>query len=383
MRLFTDVAARVEDPFLARAFELAERGRGTTSPNPMVGCVIVHRGRVVGEGFHAKAGGPHAEVVALSDAGDAARGATAYVTLEPCTHYGRTPPCSEALIEAGVASVVIGMPDTSSQAAGGAKELRAAGIEVRFAEDPEPFVELNEAWLHHLRRGRPYVHVKTALSLDARPTARAGVRSRVSGPESLALTMRLRSAADAVMVGAATARIDDPALTVRDPETGAPAEHQPVRIVLARTAVPDVGLFHDGLGETFALAPASAQVPAGVSFVRYDTGGEPAAGLTSAFAALDTLGIRRVLVEAGPGLFTALWDSGLIDELTLVHAGGVFGTGAPVLFDPPGGPDDAVSTQLERRMMAVEAGVIGDDAVTVWRPLSAVDASARPEIDRE
>ncbi|MCG2807971.1 MAG: bifunctional diaminohydroxyphosphoribosylaminopyrimidine deaminase/5-amino-6-(5-phosphoribosylamino)uracil reductase RibD, partial [Coriobacteriia bacterium] len=130
--MFTDVAARISDPFLSRAYTLAKSGRGTTSPNPMVGCVIVSDGVVVGEGFHQHAGGPHAEIVALTAAGDAARGATAYVTLEPCNHFGRTPPCSSALLDAGVAKVVVGMADPSAEAGGGASTLREAGVEVRF-----------------------------------------------------------------------------------------------------------------------------------------------------------------------------------------------------------------------------------------------------------
>ena len=386
MRLFTDVAARISDPFLSRAYTLAKSGRGTTSPNPMVGCVIVSDGVVVGEGFHQHAGGPHAEIVALTAAGHEARGATAYVTLEPCNHFGRTPPCSSALIEAGVAAVVIGMPDPSAEAGGGASTLREAGIEVLFAEDPAPFLLQNEAWLHYLHVGRPYVHVKVALSLDAHSTSASGVRAQVSGAGGAEVTMRLRSAADVVLVGASTARIDDPALTVRDPQFGAPVSRQPLRVVLARKDVPDASLFHDGLGESRALVPVSVSVPDGVSALRYHATGHSSADLCAAFVALGETGVRRVLVEAGPTLFGALWEAGLIDELTLVHAGGVFGAGAPALFGGGGEFAGAVSAPVDRldvRMRAVEAGIIMDDAVTVWVPLETQDADGRQEADRE
>ena len=143
MRLFDDVCSRVDDPHLARALELAERGRGSTAPNPLVGCVIVREGRVVGEGYHLAAGQPHAEVLALAEAGESARGADVFVTLEPCAHFGRTPPCVDALVRAGVSRVVIGMPDPSSEAGGGATGLRDAGIEVEWARDAEPFRALN------------------------------------------------------------------------------------------------------------------------------------------------------------------------------------------------------------------------------------------------
>jgi len=376
MRLFTDVAARIDDPMLARAYRLAELGRGTTSPNPMVGCVIAAAGVVVGEGFHERAGGPHAEVVALRAAGDAARGATAYVTLEPCNHYGLTPPCSTALIDAGVAKVVIGMPDPNNEATGGAAALRAAGIQASFAEEPAPFAELNEAWLHHLLVGRPYVHVKVALSLDARPTSAPGVRAGVSGPGSSQATMRMRAAADAVVVGASTARSDDPALTLRDVATGQTAARQPLRVVLGRDGVPDASLFHDGLGDSIALVPYPADLPPDVTTLRYDATGDSAADLVSAISALGTTGVRRVLVEAGPGLFSALWMADLVDELTVIHAGGVFGEHAPALFVGGGEqrPGSEATTRLDRRMYAVEAGVIEGDAVTVWRPRQDHDA---------
>lgn len=364
MRLFSDDSACVIDPYLRYAFALAEQGRGTVAPNPLVGCAIVLEGAIVGGGWHRRAGEPHAEVLALRSAGDAARGATAYVTLEPCSHHGRTPPCTEALIEAGVVRVVIGMPDPSPAAGGGAGVLEAAGVDVVFAEDPAPFESLNEGWLMVLRAGRPWVTAKVAVSLDGRVSAAPGVRSRISGDESGAITMRLRATSDAVLVGAGTALVDDPALTVREAD-GAPAPHQPLRVILAgERDVSGASCVGDGLGPTAILTPEDGACPAagpGCDVVTYPR----STGINGALEALAARGVNRVLAEPGPRLFTSLWDAGAIDELVLVHAGAVAGGDAPALY---GGPGCGPVPELHSSMKAVEAGVSGDDAVTVWRP---------------
>ncbi|MDF1541739.1 MAG: bifunctional diaminohydroxyphosphoribosylaminopyrimidine deaminase/5-amino-6-(5-phosphoribosylamino)uracil reductase RibD [Anaerosomatales bacterium] len=361
MRLFTDDSSSITDPFLRRAWILARNGLGTTSPNPMVGCVLVQGTEIVGEGWHERAGGPHAEAIALRDAGSAARGATVYVTLEPCAHHGRTPPCVDALIESEVARIVIGMPDPSIVASGGAERLSAAGIEVIFADDPAPFAALNRGWLMHVRESRPWITVKLALTLDARIAAGPGVRTRISGPGAHAVTMRLRAASDAVVIGARTAIADDPALTVRD-SAGAPASRQPLRVVLTRRTDPDgCSLFGDGHGQTAVLMPdgCGRAAPAGARAIEYDSAG----GVTAAMRALAAEGIAHVMVEPGQTLFTALWDEGLVDELVLVHAGGVGGEGWTGSYTgSDGGPELALRT----RMKAVEAEVVGDDAITVW-----------------
>jgi len=226
--------------------------------------------------------------------------------------------------------------------------------------------------------------VKVALSLDARPTSRPGVRALVSGPASSEISMRLRAAADAVLVGASTARSDDPALTVRD-SRGKPLHRQPLRVVLGRSGVPDASMFHDGLGDSLALLPEPADVPADVTLLRYDSSGDSSADLRAAFAALATLGVRRVLVEPGAGLFTALWAADLIDEITIIHAGGVFGDVAPGVFLGASEGNDGTEAlkRLDRRMMAVDVGIIDGDAVTVWRPRDAHGALTRPEGDGE
>jgi diaminohydroxyphosphoribosylaminopyrimidine deaminase/5-amino-6-(5-phosphoribosylamino)uracil reductase len=367
MRLFSDAYESVRDPYLRRAIDLAELGRGSTAPNPVVGCVLVRDGKVVGEGHHERAGGPHAEIVALSAAGDAARGATAYVTLEPCSHVGRTGPCADALVAAGVTRVVVGLADPSPLAGGGAEVLRRAGVEVAFATDAAPFAALNEEWLHCLRIGRPFVRVKVALTLDGRPALAEGVRSALTGESARALTMRLRAEADAVLAGAGTVAVDDPSLTVRD-DDGALAPRQPRRYVLTRTEQPsaDARMFRDGAGPVGVLVPDALELEPGLRTlgarcVAWDT----SAGLTGALEALAADDVVSLLVEAGPRLFSALVSSGLIDELVVLHAGGLGGEQAPPLYVGESQEDPAT---LQRDYRAVGAGVVGSDAVTVWRP---------------
>ena len=291
---------------------------------------------------------PTPRVVALQAAGAAARGATAYVTLEPCTHQGRTPPCTDALTQAGVARVVMGMRDPNETVAGGGAELlRSRGVDVSFAEDPTPFLIQNEAWLAALWSGRPFVRAKVALSLDGRPALEPGRRASITGVHGATVTRRLRARADAVLVGGATVTADDPALTVRDSEEGLGAR-QPVRVVLVRESMPpaDSAVFDDGRARTILLAPkplatmAARSYPRSLEVATY----EPDEGLLGALRALIEAGIVDLLVEPGPRLFTALWQDGLIDELIVVHAGGVAGPSAPALFLGDG-PDDADASE--------------------------------------
>jgi len=289
--------------------------------------------------------------------------------MEPCNHHGRTPPCTEALIDAGIAEVVIGMHDPNPAVnGGGAQRLRDAGVNVEFAEDSSAFREQNEAWLKWLATGRPWVRVKTALTLDGHPALALDERTTLTGAGALGLTMRLRAEADAVVVGAHTARVDDPSLTVRD-AAGEPAARQPMRVVLARNAVPDVRLFSDGAGRAVALIPTewAGEAPQTAESITYD-GGE---GITGALKALADRGVVSVLVEAGAGMLTALWETGHIDELVLYHAGGMAGADAPVAFYGKPTVSDGV---LEHRMRPRECAVLGDDIVTVWRPRIDTDA---------
>jgi diaminohydroxyphosphoribosylaminopyrimidine deaminase/5-amino-6-(5-phosphoribosylamino)uracil reductase len=370
-RLLGDAYAAVSDPYLRRAIELAELGRGSTAPNPLVGCVLVRDGRVVGEGWHERAGGPHAEAAALAAAGTSARGATGYVTLEPCSHIGRTGPCADALARAGVARMVIGLPDPNPAASGGADVLRRAGVEVTFATDPAPFAVLNEEWLRRMSTGRPFIRVKVALTLDGRPALAHGVRSSLTGESARELTMRLRSESDAILVGGGTVAVDDPSLTARD-ESGALAARQPRRYVLTRTEQPSAGarMFHDGAGPVGVLVPDSLDLDvalgaAGARCVPWDASG----GLTEAFTALARDDVVSLLVEPGPRLFSALVTASLIDELIVLHAGGLGGEEAPPLYV---GESQEDPSTLQREFRAVGAGVVGSDAATVWRPRHVV-----------
>lgn len=368
MRLFEDVVSQVDDPFFARALSLAEKARGATAPNPLVGCVIVRDGRIVGEGFHPRAGQPHAEIFALADAAENSRGADVYVTLEPCAHHGKTPPCADALIAAGVARVRIGMRDPNRDAAGGADRLIAAGVAVDFADDPAPFATLNAGWLKRIAVGLPRVTAKLGLSLDAHMSFAAGEPAAITGPSGAGVTRCLRAASDAVLVGAATVRADDPALTVRDAD-GHAAAHQPLRVVLARNSLPPLEsrVFTDGASPTLVLAADSAshaalrELPPSIEVVRYFA----ADGLLGALKALAQSGIADVLVECGPRLLTALWGERLIDELVTVTAGGMAGSAAPPVF--LGGAQRTGDT-LVRDFVALEAGIVGDVSVTVWGP---------------
>jgi diaminohydroxyphosphoribosylaminopyrimidine deaminase/5-amino-6-(5-phosphoribosylamino)uracil reductase len=365
--LFADVPNGIADPFLVRAAALAERACGATSPNPLVGCVIVAHGIVIGEGFHARAGDPHAEVMALQHAGADADGADAFVTLEPCAHVGRTPPCVDALIAAGISRVVIGMPDPHPDAAGGAERLRSAGIVVEFAADPTPFEELNAGWLRRVRTGIPLVTAKVGVSLDARPALAPATRANITGASGAQVTQRLRAASDAVLVSSATVIADDPALTVRDSD-GALAERQPLRVVLVRDRVPqaDARVFTDSAAPTLVLATGMRDdvcdfVPGSVDV--HQCSGSP---LRDALAELGRRGVGELLVEPGPRLLTALLDEHLVDRLVLVTAGGMAGADAPALFvgEPARAGDSLVAT-----MTPIEAGIVGDVSVTVWEPV--------------
>ncbi|HSK48081.1 MAG TPA: bifunctional diaminohydroxyphosphoribosylaminopyrimidine deaminase/5-amino-6-(5-phosphoribosylamino)uracil reductase RibD [Coriobacteriia bacterium] len=372
MRLFSDVASRVADPHLSRAVALAARALGHTAPNPLVGCVVVREGQIVGEGYHPRAGEPHAEVFALAQAGASAQGADVYVTLEPCRHHGRTPPCVDAVIASGASSVVIGMLDPSPEAGGGVSALRHAGLTVKIAEDPTPFQELNAGWLMRLAVGRPRVTVKLALTLDGRVAFSPGQRAAITGPSGATVTRRLRAMVDAVLVGARTVHSDDPALTVRD-ELGSLAEHQPLRVVLSRSTVPgaDSKVFSDGSAPTLFISGPDADRER-LGALPDDVIVEGASSLSGALDLLGTRGVNDVLIEPGAELFSALWREGLVDELVTVTAGGMGGSSGLGCFD---GDVEHENNALIRRFSPVEAGIVGDVSVVVWRPSASIPSS--------
>ncbi len=305
---------------MERAYELAARGIGNTSPNPAVGAVIVRDGRVIGEGYHHRAGEAHAEVHALAQAGDA-RGATVYVTLEPCNHVGRTPACSQELLDAGVARVVVGTLDPNPKTnGGGVARLRERGVEVTVLDEPRAR-RLIEPFAAAIGRDRPYVALKMAMSLDGRITSRPGVQEWITCEEERLYVRDLRIAHDAVMVGAGTIRVDDPQLTVR------PASHRLrpyVRVVLCETdTVPErsrVFAAVEDYARTIVVAPAGARERfanlrdvADLLFVGDDDAQQ--LDLTAAMRGLRERGIQSALCEGGPTAGGRLIAAGLVDRL--------------------------------------------------------------------
>jgi diaminohydroxyphosphoribosylaminopyrimidine deaminase/5-amino-6-(5-phosphoribosylamino)uracil reductase len=270
-----------------RALELAERGRGKVEDHPLVGAVLVHGDEVVGEGWYEYANVEHAEAIALAEAGERARDATLYVTLEPCNHYGRTPPCSEAVIAAGVARVVIGARDPNPKAAGGIERLRDAGVQVELLDSWAAHIQ-NEAWRTWKSLGRPFVMYKAAVSLDGRVVVPG--RRWVSGDESRRLVHELRAASDAVAVGMGTVRADNPRLDARD----VGATKQPRRLA-------------------FGHGPSELEVRSGP--------------LEEELRALAAEGVQSLLLEGGPTLATAFFRAGLVDKLLVFVAPVVSGSG--------------------------------------------------------
>lgn len=305
--------------FLQRTYDLAGRGRGNTSPNPPAGAVVVRDGRVVGEGFHHRAGDAHAEIEALAQAGSDAKGATIYVSLEPCRHVGRTPPCTQALLEAGVARVVAGVSDPTSHG-GGARELRGLGLEVVVAEDPVAR-DLAEIFARAVVSRRPYVALKMAMSLDGMVSTRRGTQERIGSREEERYVRDLRITYDAVMVGAGTVRVDDPRLTVR-PYRDRVRPY--ARVVAAQSeALPVMSrLFAEekGYAKTIVLVPIGRRdlfeaLHAVADVVEVGPPGAFALDLGEALTALHARGIFSVLCEGGPRLGAALLANSLVDRL--------------------------------------------------------------------
>jgi diaminohydroxyphosphoribosylaminopyrimidine deaminase/5-amino-6-(5-phosphoribosylamino)uracil reductase len=352
---------------MQRAIELARGVRRRTAPNPWVGAVVVRDGEVVGEGATSPPGGPHAEVHALRAAGEAAAGATVYVTLEPCSHHGRTPPCVDGLLDAGIARVVVAMEDADPRVAGrGIAALRAAGVRVDVGSCAAEAARLLAPYAHHRRTGRAYVWLKTATSLDGRVAAADGTSRWITGEAARADGHRLRADSQAVIVGAGTALADRPALTARDVDPLPP--HQPVRVLLdARGRVPADGpLFDSALAPTLVVtterAPASAldawrAAGAKVEVVEPGAGGT-GVDLTAALALLGANGVLQALVEGGPHVNGALVDAGLADAVSAYVAGTLLGpAGLPSFaFSGPATLADATRWEL------VDVARLGADA---------------------
>ena len=353
---------------MAQALRLAERGLFTTQPNPRVGCVIAHGAEIVGEGWHQRAGEPHAEVFALRAAGDRACGATAYVTLEPCAHQGRTPPCADALIAAGVARVVVATEDPFPQVAGrGIGKLRAAGITVDLGLMRAAARELNIGFFSRIERARPWVRVKLAMSLDGRTALANGESKWITGEAARADVQRWRARSSAILSGSGTVLADDPRLTVRLP--GDEEYMPPLRVILDRGLRTPAG-HHvlDGLAPTLVLHGAAAFC-ADRRFERVECMAVPLSGevldLRALLALLAGRGCNEVHVEAGPTLCGALFAAGLADELLLYIAPLLLGDSGRPLLQLPTLSDMANRWQLQ----TVEQRQLGHDWRLRLRPL--------------
>lgn len=354
-----------------RALALAARGRATSHPNPRVGCVLVQGEDCVGEGWHARAGEPHAEVHALRAAGARARGAVAYVTLEPCAHHGRTPPCADALIAAGVRRVVAAMEDPDPRTAGrGLARLREAGIECETGLREEAARQLNRGFVSRIVRGRPWLTLKLAMSLDGRTAMASGESKWITGAAARDDVHRLRAEAGAVLTTAATVLADDPQLTVRLPGEW----RQPDRIVFdTRGRVGSTAAVWRGdASRRIRLCGRQADGgPAGVETVVLDA--SPDDGhlpLDAALTALGRLGINEVLVECGPGFAGVLLGQGWVDELLIYAAPMLLGDAARPLARLPG--RSRLADRVALRYTAVE--MLGEDLKIVAVPEAVTGA---------
>jgi len=346
--------------FMARALRLAERGLDTTTPNPRVGCVLVKDGGVIGEGWHERAGEPHAEANALRVAGAAVRGATAYVTLEPCAHFGRTPPCADALIAAGIARVVVAMEDPNPQVAGeGLARLRAAGVGTATGLMAAEAGELNVGFVSRMTRGRPWLRLKVAASLDGKTALANGKSQWITGPDARRDAHAWRARSCAVLTGIGTVRDDDPRLTVRE----VPCRRQPLRVVVDSRlqTPPDAQVLAGGGTLLFAARPGSVPGTEVVSLP--DANGK--VDLSAMLIELGRRGVNEVLVEAGFRLNGSLLAAGLVDELLIYQAPILVGDQARGMFDLAELTDLAGALRLE----VVERRAIGADTLIRARPV--------------
>ncbi|BBP57038.1 bifunctional diaminohydroxyphosphoribosylaminopyrimidine deaminase/5-amino-6-(5-phosphoribosylamino)uracil reductase RibD [Pseudomonas sp. St316] len=356
--------------YMARALELARRGHYTTHPNPRVGCVIVRDGQIVGEGWHIRAGEPHAEVHALRAAGEQARGATAYVTLEPCSHHGRTPPCADALVNAGVVRVVAAMQDPNPEVAGrGLQRLAQAGIATESGVLEGEARKLNEGFLKRMEHGLPFVRVKLAMSLDGRTAMESGESQWITGAAARSAVQRLRAQASVVLTGADTVLADNARLTVRAEELGLDAQQTalvmsrpPLRVLVdGRLRVPlDAPFFKAGPALVATCMAVEEQYANGPECMIV-AGDDGQVDLHRLLVELAGRGVNEVLVEAGPRLAGAFARQGLVDEFQIFIAGKFLGSSARPLLDWP-----LAQMKDAPQLKITEIRAVGDD----WRVIA-------------
>ncbi len=317
---------------MAMALRLAAKAEYATSPNPMVGCVVVANGEVVGSGWHHRAGEAHAEVLALEAAGDKARGADVYVTLEPCAHHGKTPPCTDALLAAAPARVIVAMEDPNPEVAGrGIAALRAAGIEVTTGVCEDPARRLNEFFVTHITTGLPFVTAKFAASLDGRIATRTGASRWISSPESRRHAHLLRHMHDAIIVGSSTVLADDPSLTSRDPEGAPQVVRQPLRVVLDSTLrTPPGSRILDTPGTLVMTTEAAPQERAAALEARGAEvitlpAGDGGIAIDAVLRHLGERGCISALVEGGAHLLGSVFDAGAADKVVAYLAPRIIG----------------------------------------------------------
>lgn len=354
--------------YMARALRLARKGLLTTTPNPRVGCVIVKDGAVVGEGWHARAGEAHAEIHALNAAGSAASGATVYVTLEPCSHHGRTPPCADALIESGVARVVAAMRDPNPQVGGnGLETLRAAGIACGDGLMEAEARELNIGFVSRMTRGRPWVRLKVAASLDGKTALNNGRSQWITGPEARRDGHAWRARACAILTGAGTVRDDDPRLTVRDVDT----DRQPLRVVVdSHFETPPTARILEGGNTLVAAASEDTQKIAALRAAGAEVlvlpNPQGKVDLVCLLQALAERGVNELHVEAGHKLNGSLLREGLVDELLIYFAPTLLGSGRE-MFPLP----ELTDLAGRRDLKIVDLRCVGADIRILARPLAA------------
>jgi len=358
--------------FMARALYLARRGMYTTDPNPNVGCVLVNAaGEIVGEGWHQRAGQPHAEPLALAAAGNQSGGTTAYVTLEPCNHHGRTPPCAEALISAGVQRVVAATEDPNPTVSGrGYDKLRAAGIAVEAGLLEAEAIELNRGYTQRMRTGRPWVRAKLAVSLDGRTALANGASQWITGPAARADVHRWRARSSAILTGSGTVLADDPSLNARIPELEADGIVQPVCVVAdthlatpttARLLMTHAGtlIVHAG-GDPVRKAELEAR---GAETLEVDRDSDGKVDLVALLTRLGERSVNDVLVEAGSRLNGALLQAGLIDEFIVYQTASVLGSGARGMFETQSLRDMSERYPLQLH----DVRRVGDDVRLIYR----------------